>query len=358
MGKLTARSAAAATKPGRHGDGQGLYLSVDSTGRRRWVYLHTYAGRIKEMGLGPFPAVPLAEARIERDRWAGVLRAGGDPIATRKGEATAVPSFGTMADEVIEAKKLEWRNPKHTRQWVVALTTHAAALRARPVNEIETDDVLACLRAHWLERPQTASRLRARIEYVLDAAGAKGLRTGPNPARWRGHLDKLLAKRATLVQHHKAMPYEEVAAFFVDLRKRGGMAALALEFAILTAARSGEARGARWDEIDLAAAVWTLPPQRMKSGREHRVALSEAAASILRKLAAVRRSEFVFPGVKADRPLSERALAMLLLRMRIDATTHGFRSSFRDWCGNETNFPREIAESALAHAVGDAVERA
>ena len=191
MAKLTARSAAAVIKPGRHGDGQGLYLSVDGGGRRRWVWLHTHAGRLREMGLGSYPAVSLAEARIERDRWARVLRAGGDPIAERKGAAIAVPSFGEVADAVVESKKHEWRNPKHTRQWVVSLTVHAAALRARPVNEIETDDVLACLRGHWQERPQTASRLRARIEYVLDAAGAKGLRTGPNPARWRGHLDKL-----------------------------------------------------------------------------------------------------------------------------------------------------------------------
>ena len=251
-------------------------------------------------------------------------------------------------------------NEKHRQQWVMTLNEYAAPLRNRPVNEIETDDVLCVLRPLWRKRPETAARLRGRIEHVLDAARAKGFRHGPNPALWRGHLDKLFPRQSKLKRgHHAAMPYDKVTRFIGEVRKRDAMGALAIEFTVLTAARTGEVLGATWDEIDLKSAVWTVPARRMKTGRIHRVPLSGRANAILKKLAKVRRGEFVFPGRKRGRPLSNMSMEMILRRMKVeDATMHGFRSSFRDWVGNETNFPREVAEAALAHVVGDAAEQA
>lgn len=365
-GKLTARKVASLSKAGRHGDGAGLYLSISRAGdtiRRRWVYLFTRGAKLREMGLGGFPEVSLAAARIERDKWSAVLRSGGDPIGLRKAEKAAsrgVPTFGELADEVIEGKGAEWRNEKHRQQWVMTLNEYAAPIRNRPVNEIDTDDVLGVLRPVWQTRPETASRLRGRIEHVLDAARAKGFRQGPNPALWRGHLDKLLPKHSKVARgHHAAMPYEQVAKFLGEVRKRGAMGALAIEFTVLTAARTGEVLGATWDEIDLKSALWTIPAERMKAGRTHRVPLPGRAIAILRKLEKTRAGDFVFPGRKAGRPLSNMSMEMILRRMKVeDATMHGFRSSFRDWVGNETDFPREIAEAALAHVVGDAAEQA
>jgi integrase len=365
-GKLSARRVATLSKPGRHGDGAGLYLSISKDGdrvRRRWVYLFTRAGKLREMGLGGFPEASLAQVRLERDKWAAILRSGGDPIALRRAEKAAsrgMPTFGQLADEVIEAKQAEWKNEKHRAQWAMTLKEYAAPLRNRPVNEIETTDVLAVLRPLWLKRPETASRLRGRIEHVLDAARAKGCRHGPNPALWRGHLDKLLPKRPKVARgHHAAMPYQKVPEFIALVRKRDAIAALAIEFAILTATRTGEVLGATWDEIDLEEAVWTIPAKRMKASRVHRVPLSGRAIAILKKLAKVRTSDFVFPGRKKMRPLSNMSMEMILRRMKIEDTTiHGFRSSFRDWVGNETHFPREVAEAALAHVVGDAAEQA
>jgi integrase len=219
--------------------------------------------------------------------------------------------------------------------------------------------VLRVLKPHWQRIPETAARLRSRIEKVLDAARAKGYREGENPARWRGHLDTLLPPRQKLTRgHYAAMPYAELPAFMTRLRACEGMAAQALEFAILTAARSGEVLGLRWSEIDLGAKVWTVPATRIKAGREHRVPLSPRALAIIEGLWPVRVSEFVFPGHRSDRPLGDMALHMVLKRMEIPYTVHGFRSSFRDWCGEATNFPREVAEAALAHVVGDETERA
>jgi integrase len=365
-GKLSARKVATLSEPGRHGDGAGLYLSISKAGdtrRRRWVYLFTRGGKLREMGLGGFAEVPLAAARIERDKWAAVLRSGRDPIGLRKAEKAAsrgVPTFGQLADEVIEGKGAEWRNEKHRRQWEMTLREYAAPLRGRPVNEIETDDVLGVLRPLWSKRPETASRLRGRIEHVLDAARAKGFRHGPNPALWRGYLDKLLPKRPKIARaHHAALPYEKVARFIGEVRKRDAVAALAIEFTVLTAARTGEVLGATWDEFDLKSAVWIIPARRMKSGRVHRVPLSDRAVATIKRLEKMRSGDFVFPGRKAGRPLSNMSMEMALRRMKIeDATMHGFRSSFRDWAGNETQFPREVAEAALAHVVGDAAEQA
>lgn len=242
----------------------------------------------------------------------------------------------------------------------MTLREYAAPIREKPVNEVGTEHVLAVLKPIWLEKPETASRLRGRIEHVLDAARAKGYRDGVNPALWRGHLDKLLPKRPKLSRgHHAALPYQDVAAFVGRLREREAVAAIALEFAILTAARSGEVLGARWDEIDLDRKVWTIPADRMKAGRDHRVPLSGRAAEMVQSLSSARVGAFVFPGQRSGKPLSSMALEMVLRRMKVEnATVHGFRSAFRDWCGNETHFPRELAEAALAHVIGDKAEQA
>ena len=245
-------------------------------------------------------------------------------------------------------------------QWKSTLATYAAPLRNKPVDTIATDDVLAVLKPIWTTKAETASRVRGRIEKVLDAAKAKGFREGENPARWRGHLDHLLPKPSKLARgHHPAMPYEEVAGFIAELRKREVSAAVALELCILTAARSGEIFGMRWPEIDFDKKIWTVPAERMKAGREHRVPLSPRAVAILRKLEKVKTGEFVFPGQSRNKPLSNMAMEMVLRRMKIeDATVHGFCSSFRDWAGNVSNFPREIIEMALAHVIGDKAEQA
>jgi integrase len=233
-------------------------------------------------------------------------------------------------------------------------------LRGKPVDTITTDDVLAVLRPIWSAKPETASRVRGRIEKILDAAKAKGFRTGENPATWRGHLEHFLAKPAKLTRgHHAAMPYEEVPSFIAELWTREALAARALELCILTAARSGEILGMRWPEVEFSTRVWTVPATRMKAGREHRVPLSQRAIDILNSLHKLRTSEFVFPGQKPDKPLSDRSMEMMLRRMKIeDATVHGFRSSFRDWAGNETDFARELVETALAHVIGDKAEQA
>lgn len=243
----------------------------------------------------------------------------------------------------------------------MAIAKYCLPMRDVPVDQIDTEAVLSVLRLHWNRAPETASRLRGRIEKVLNAAKAKGYRSGENPAAWRGHLDHLLPSPKKIGDHghYAAMSYADVPAFVAELRDRHGVAALALEFAILTAARSGEALGARWDEIDLGARVWVIPKSRMKAGREHRVPLSDPAMSILAKLNEIRISGLVFPGLRPDQPLSPSAMEMVLSRMRIkDATVHGMRSAFRDWAGNETGFPREVAEQALAHVIGDAAEQA
>lgn len=361
--KLTARQVATISKPGRHSDGNGLYLSISTDGRRRWVFRFTWAGKVVEMGLGSAGTVSLAEAREKATAARKLVDAGRNPIEARRDAlalAASKPTFGQIADAFIASKASEWRNAKHRAQWRMTLDEYAKPLRAKPIDEVDTERVLAVLKPLWLEKPETASRLRGRIEAVLDSAKAAGHRSGENPAVWRGHLSHLLPKRQKLSRgHHAAMPYAEVAAFVAALRERQAMAALALEFCILTAARSGEVLGAEWSEVDLAGAVWTVPPHRMKAGRPHRVPLSGPALAILEKLALAKSSEFVFPGQKPGKPLSIMALEMVLRRMEFDSVTvHGFRSAFRDWAGNETHFPRELAEAALAHVIGDKAEQA
>jgi integrase len=364
-------------KPGRHADGAGLYLVVDAvrsnadtSGAKRWVYLFRHEGKLREMGLGGYPAVSLADARKKARVAQDARNDGRNPIEERVAKAKAdraKPTFGEAADAFVESMKAQWRNEKHQDQWSMTLKIYAAPLRAMRVDDVDTEAVLEVLKALWLEKPETASRLRGRIERVLDAAKAQGHRAGENPARWRGHLDHLLPKRQKLTRgHHAAMPYDEVAAFIASLRSREAVSAHGLEFLILTAARSGEVLGATWEEIDLKEKVWTVPASRMKAGREHRVPLGVRALEILDAVAPLAKdadgeivaNRHLFPGQKRDRPLSVMAFEMLLRRMKAEVTTHGFRSSFRDWSGEVSSFPREIAEAALAHVVGDQTERA
>ena len=269
-------------------------------------------------------------------------------------------TFGDFALKLVETIETGFRNAKHRAQWRTTLTTYAAPIWNKRLADIETDDVLACLKPIWQTKAETASRVRGRIERVLDAAAARGLRSRENPARWRGHLANLLPKRQKLARgHHAAMPFDDVPAFIERLHEVAGMSARAIEFVILTASRSGEALGARWSGIDLDAKVWTVPASRMKAGREHRVPLSDRAVEILAVLAEAKIGEYVFPGAKPGRPVSESALPKAMRRIGAGHyTVHGFRSAFRDWAGERTNFSREIAEAALAHVVGDATERA
>ncbi len=356
--RLTARKVQTA-KPGKYSDGGNLYLVVSRSEFRKWVFRFRWRGAAKEMGLGSASVVSLADARENAAAARRKIARGLNPIEDRKRDS-GIPTFGDMADTVREALSAGYRNEKHKAQWKSTLATYAAPLRTKPVDTINTDDVLAVLKPIWTLIPETASRVRGRIEKVLDAAKAKGFRHGENPARWRGHLDHLLPKLSKLTRgHHAAMSYEDVADFIGELRTRQATAALALEFCILTAARTGEVLGARWSEIDFHKKLWTLPADRMKAGREHRVPLSSRAVSILKQLQNPEGSEFVFPGKKPRKPLSSMAIEMVLRRMGIEkATVHGFRSSFRDWAGNVTNFPREVLETALAHVIGDKAEQA
>lgn len=386
INRLSARTVAALKEPGLHADGGGLYLRVDrpakdevgnpTTGPKRWVFIFQWRGKRKEMGLGSAQTFDLKDAR-EAALAARKLVAGGvNPIQARKDNRDIeVPTFGQVADDLIAALAPTWRNAKHGEQWTTSLVKHAAALRPLSVDAVTTDDVVDVLKPIWSTIPETASRTRGRIERVLDAAKAKGFRSGENPARWKGHLDHLLPKRQRLTQgHHPAMASVDAPAFFQALAARPAVAARALEFLILTAGRSGEVRGAIWGEIDMTLKLWTIPADRMKAGKEHRVPLSPRAVEILEGLQKTMQlvsrkgppgssnapiSGLVFPGQRAGRPLSDMAMEMLLRRIGVEgASVHGFRSTFRDWAGESTNFPREIIEQALAHTVGDAVERA
>jgi integrase len=323
----------------------------------------TFAGRVTEMGLGN-AAVSLAAAREKAAEARKLVAAGVNPIEARletKRLAAGKPTFGQCANTLLAAKASEWRSEKHREQWRMTLAEYAKPLRDMPVDQVDTEAVLGVLQPIWQATPETASRLRGRIETVLDAARAKGhiARNEANPARWRGHLDKLLAKRQKLTRgHHAAMAFDNVPEFIGRLRDRKAMAALALEFTILTASRTGEVLGAHWTEFDLGAKVWTVPAARMKAGREHRIPLSGQALAILDRLAEHATGDLVFPGQRRGLPLGAMAMRRLAKSLAATGTIHGFRSSFRDWAGEATSFPREIAEQALAHATGGAVEAA
>ena len=345
--------------PGRHGDGRGLFLYVKPTGARSWVLRYQRHGRRHDLGLGAWPEVTLAMARQKALEARRQIAAGDDPIAKRR--QARPKTFRDAALELIESKRPGWKNAKHAAQWETTLQTHVfPGIGRLQVKQVATADVMAVLKPIWNTTPETANRLRQRIEAVLDYASALGLREGDNPARWRGHLDHLLPKPAKVkaVKHFPALPHAEIAGFIDELAGRTGVAARALGFTILTAARSGETRGATWGEIDLENKIWTVPASRMKAGKEHRVPLSPAAIAQLGPRgdddALVFGSE-----AKPGRPISDMSMTAVLRRMgRDDITVHGFRSTFRDWAGETTSFPREVIEAALAHGIKNKAEAA
>jgi integrase len=367
--KLSAVEVRTAAEKGMYHDGGGLYLQVSAGGAKSWIFRFMLGGRAREMGLGPLHAIPLAEARKRAAECRRMRHDGVDPIEARgarrdekKLEAAKAMTFDACAAAYIEAHKASWKNAKHRDQWPNTLNTYASpAFGSLPVQAVDVGLVMKALEPIWTTKPETASRLRGRIEAVLDWATVRSYRKGDNPARWRGHLDKLLPARSKVrkVEHHPALPYGELADFVSALRSQEGVGSKALEFLILTAARTGEVIGARWDEVDLEEKTWVVPSARMKAGREHRVPLSAAAVAVLKQMKETRESDFVFPGGKKGKPLSNMAMLAVLKRMDHGGlTAHGFRSSFRDWAAERTNFPHEVAEMALAHAVGDKVEAA
>jgi integrase len=361
--RLSAKAVKAISEPGRHADGGGLYLVVGPGESRRWAFLYRFAGKRREMGLGPVRDVSLAAAREKAAELRETLRLGRDPLDAERivtpPPATPPTTFADVAERYIAAHEPAWRSPVHARQWRQTLVQHAPEIWAMPVRDVETMHVLAALRPIWQTMPETAKRLRGRIARVLDAAKVEGLREGENPARWEGHLALTLPPPKRLTRgHHAAMPYGEVPGFVHDLRTRHGLAPLALEFLILTAARSGEVRGMTWAEVDMDAALWTVPGERMKGGRTHRVPLVPRALDLLAFVRPVRDDEgHVFPSPRGG-VMSDMTLAAVLRRMGRDETVHGFRSSFRDWAGDHSTAPREVIEAALAHLVGDETERA
>jgi integrase len=365
LNRLTARAVTTIKEPGLHADGGGLYIRVTPTGSRAWTFIYRFGGKRRETGFGPLAAVSLADAREKAARARAAIADGHDPkidpnAGTPGADAT---TFGEAADDLVATLEKGWKNPKHRQQWRNTLKSHCAPIWAKSVAAIDTADVASVLSPIWSTTPETATRLRGRIERVLDAAKVKGQRSGENPARWRGHLEIILPKRRkkSLQRHHPAMPYADVGDFVRSLKLRVSTAARALEFLILTAARTNEVLGMKWKEVDLDAALWTVPAERMKMEVGHRVPLTEPALTVLRAMAVFGTDPeaFVFPSRKPGAKLSDMSMEMLLRRMDEDEfTVHGFRSSFRDWAGEETDFPREVAEAALAHQVGDEVERA
>lgn len=363
--RLSAREVLALTKPGMHADGGGLYLRIDDKGGKSWIFRYMLDGKRRDMGLGSASHLSLAGAREARDAARAAQRQGVDPIRAREAAPSAraaIPTFGEAADAYVATHRKTWRNEKHGDQWAMTLTDYCASIRGKLVCDVSTADVVAVLEPIWEKTPETAARLRGRIESVLNAAKAKGHigRNEANPALWRGHLDTLLPKRRRLSRgHHPAMPWVDVPAFVAGLRRADSISARALEFTILTAARSGEVRLAQIAEFDLAAALWTVPADRMKSGREHRVPLVDRAVAIVRELrAALPQAAFVFPGIYDGEPMSDMTLLGYLRKRKLPYVVHGFRSSFADWRREATGFDREIAEAALAHVIGDETEAA
>ncbi|WP_085308409.1 tyrosine-type recombinase/integrase [Planktotalea arctica] len=368
-------------KSGRHADGDGLHLLVKKTGARSWVYRFMLDGKSRDVGLSRCPEaiellqktgreeLSLAQARDVAAIYRMKVKIGIDPLAQRQEAAAAAAAekqakkaasvtFRAAAESYIETNQDSWRNSKHRQQWKNTLETYVyPTIGDLPVADITTPHALAVLEPIWKEKPETASRVRGRIEVILDAAKVRGYREGENPARWRGHLAQILPARPKLSRgHHKAAPYSAVQSILQELQSRKAVAALALEFLILTAARTGEVIGATWAEFDLATAVWTVPADRMKAGREHRVPLSARTLEILQQVKKLGTAS-VFPGSKGGQ-MSGMAMAMLLRRMKSDVTVHGFRSSFRDWTAECTAYPHEVCEMALAHTVANKVEAA
>jgi integrase len=353
-------------EPGLHADGGGLYLRVGRGGAKSWCLRYMLQGKAREMGLGGLLKVSLAEARRKAAVQRALLVDKIDPLrrrqtenAAKKVEAARSMTFDECASAYIRAHEVSWQNAKHRQQWQNTLAAYVSPkFGSVPVGEVDVGMVMKAIEPLWKTKPETAGRVRGRIEAVLDWAKARGFRDGENPARWRGHMSNLLPARRKVraVKHHAALPYPEIGAFVADLRSRQGAAAAALEFLILTAARTGEVIGARRSEIDFHARLWTVPAERMKGKREHRVPLSSAAMNALER-AKIEGSEFLFPGTKPGQGLSNMALLKVLERMnRSDLTVHGFRATFKTWATERSNFPRELVEAALAHVLEDKTE--
>ena len=376
VNRLTTPEIRGAMKSGMHPDGGGLYLQVTGAAKS-WIYRYT-SGKTRYLGLGAYPTVSLADARTERDKAKKAIQEGHDPIEARRladAPKPAVVTFRDAVDDYISAHAAGWRNPKHRAQWRSTLDTYCQALLNRPVEEIDTLAIKAALKAKvetrrgtgelWTTLPETASRVRGRIEAVLDAYNALNHRSVLNPARWKGHLQHILPPRKDIerVEHHAALPWAMMPDFMAKLRERTSMGALALRFVTLTACRTGEAIGATWAEIDWTGALWTIPAGRMKGKKEHRVPLTEQALAVLREALVLQVSDNqaapIFAGQDPARGLSNMTMTIMLRRLgHGDLTVHGFRSTFRDWCAEATAYPRELAEVALAHAIGGKTEAA
>jgi integrase len=369
INRLSARAVSTTDKPGMLADGGGLYLQITASGAKTWIYRFTMFGKKRDMGLGSLNTISLSAAREVSAECRVFVRDGIDPIARRKAlrladmaSSTKALTFSQCAEAYIEAHKAGWKNAKHGDQWRNTLKQYAyPELGNLAVSAIDTGLVLKVLEPIWETKTETASRLRGRIESVLDWATVRNHRQGENPARWRGHLALTLPKPSMVqkVSHHNALSYEAVGVFIAALRERTEISARALEFIVLTATRTGEVIGADWSEVDLANGIWNIPAHRMKAEVEHRVPLSSRASAILKGLPRIEGNKYIFPGLKPKRPLSNMACLNLLKRMdHADITVHGFRSTFRDWAAEQTAFPREVAERALAHTIKDKAEAA
>ena len=355
-------------EPGWYPDGRGLYLQVSSTGSKSWVYRYEMNGKERRQGLGSFLDVSLEEARKTAGDCRQLRTNGIDPIdhkrkleTNRRLEAAKGVTFKECATSYIDSHKAGWKNSKHESQWRNTLETYAYPVMGKlSVQDIDVGLIMKVLEPIWFTKTETASRVRQRIENVLDWAKVRNYRTGENPAQWKGHLDKLLPKRTKVqkVKHHNAMPYVDLPEYFRSLRKVDTLASKALAFTILTATRSNEAREAAWSEIDLKAEIWTIPDERMKAGRMHRVPLTKECLAILKEAKKLKVNDYVFPGLRKDKPITDAALLKQLKQTHPTLTVHGFRSSFRDWCAEMANYPRELAEAALAHTLKDQTEAA
>ncbi|PYZ99459.1 integrase [Gammaproteobacteria bacterium 2W06] len=367
--ELSAMAIRKLQKPGLHAVGgvAGLYIRVTPTGAKYWFLRAMVNGRRRDVGLGPFPEVSLAMARQQAAEIRAAIRDGHDPLAERRAqqaERDADASKRVTFDDCLEAywqqKIREFKNPKHAKQWRTSVETYISpSIGGLTVDQIELAHIVSALRTIWESKPETASRVRGRTEKVLDFAFVSGYRQGPNPARWKGNLDAVLPATTKIkpVQHHAAIPWPDAPAFLRALRQCKGIAPQALTFLLLTAARSGEVRGATWDEIDLGTAIWTIPAERMKAGKPHLVPLSDQALALLRSVPQFPDSPYIFPAPRGGM-LSDMALSKVMKRMNVKATPHGLRSTFRDWISENTNYPHEVAEQALAHVIPNAVERA
>jgi integrase len=360
---LSARKVETIREPGMYADGGGLYLQVTRNGAKSWIFRFQLAGKRREMGLGSLSTLTLAAARERAQEARRDVLSAIDPIDAKRTrdaqkalEAARLMTFEDAATEYVRTHRAGWRNVKHAGQWTSTLRTYVfPTIGKLPIADVDTSLVVRVLSPIWTEKPETAGRVRGRVESILDWARVQGHRTGENPARWRGHLDHILPSRRKVARpgHHASMAYADVPKFFLRLQAHDGLGARALELAILTAGRTGEVLGARWDEIDFERATWTVPADRMKAGREHRVPLSAPALTLLRKLEAVRMGDFLFPGQRPGKPLSNMSMAMVLRRMKLEATPHGFRASFRTWAAEMTTFPEPVVEMALAHTIED-----